>query len=159
MAAGTLLLAGSSTQANITIHENATFSMGSDAALRFNLSGTASDQFIVQSGGSASFAGDFIFDLQPEIEAGTWTLLSGIAAGDYAGLETITLSGAITGALHDNGSGLWQATSGNWLSTFDTTTGTFSLTAVPEPSTWAFGSLAAGILLWNGRRKLRRNRS
>ncbi|HWL53607.1 MAG TPA: PEP-CTERM sorting domain-containing protein [Chthoniobacteraceae bacterium] len=155
VAAGTLLLEGNLLQANVTLHEEAAFSMGSEAALRFNLSDAASDQFIVQSGGSASFSGAFLFHLQqPELEAGSWTLLSGTSSGDYAGLESITLGGALSGSLHDNGSGIWQYQSESWLGEFDTSTGTFSLAAVPEPSTWALASLAFGFLLWSGRRNL-----
>ncbi len=66
-----------------------------------------------------------------------------VASGSYSGLFM-------------NNDGVWTLDSGQQTLTFDQTTGDLSITAVPEPSTYAalLGAAALGLAAW--RRRTRR---
>ncbi len=152
VSAGMLLLAGSASQANLTVKNGASFSMTEDGVLQFNITSSASDLFVVEAGGAALFNGAFVINLDRPLEAGSWNLLTGTTQTNYSGLNDIALVGALAGNLVDQGSGLWMFQNSEWQASFNAINGDLSLQAIPEPSTFALLSLSLAAFFYKRRR-------
>jgi autotransporter-associated beta strand protein len=74
------------------------------------------------------------------------------------GATTATYQDIITGIADPPSENLWTITNGGWIGTFtyDGANIDLTLTAVPEPSTWAGAALALGAVVWTQRRRFAR---
>ncbi len=143
--AGALHVAGSLSNGNVTVDADAAFSLLSTGELQFNITdGVAFDQFTLNAGGDAAFAGTLRFNLADDFESGSWLLFNGTAAGDFTNLDGIVLAGEASGSLNFVGNNLWETTIGEKTYTFDGGNGMFSI--VPEPSA-ALLCLLGGLVL------------
>ncbi|HWL52204.1 MAG TPA: PEP-CTERM sorting domain-containing protein [Chthoniobacteraceae bacterium] len=143
---GTLRLSGSLTQANITVAGGAAFELASDGTLQFNITETSGDLLTLEAGAGAVFEGNFRFNLAEGVGEGEWTLLSGTATVDLSNLESVAVSGALSGTLAHLGGEQWRGVLGGNVVEFDGLTGRFVVASIPEPSTWLLLGLGAGLL-------------
>lgn len=150
---GTTTLAGANTYTGNTTVTGGQLNLADNAQLRFTIGGNGINNQLVNSGGTISLDGDFVFDLTG---AGTtlgnsWTLATG----------SINYSGSLgTFSVASTGGAFTEVSTGVWTRDENSVTYQFSeltsqLSVVPEPSTVAMlGFAAAGI----GAHMIRRRR-
>lgn len=123
-----------------------TFAAGSSAL--FAVTDAASTQIL--GTGAVNFNGSFSFDLSGvSISAGSWSLVDAANLTETYNLTSITSTG---GLIFTNTAGVWTSNDNLW--SFNQATGILSVSAVPEPSTYAaiFGALTLGAAMLNRRR-------
>jgi T5SS/PEP-CTERM-associated repeat protein/autotransporter-associated beta strand protein len=141
-AGATGLISVTSAGGGVSLSGNAIFDVNGSAAY---------DQLMAT--GSLGYGGNLTLNFGSPLLAGTFPLFTfGSESGDLA---AVTISGAYIDSLADSG-GVWTGQVGGINFSFSTGTGT--LTVVPEPGVLAFVvGLAAGLATW-GRRRLGRLR-
>lgn len=137
-------MAGANTYTGNTTVTGGQLNLADNAQLRFTIGGNGINNQLVNSGGTISLDGDFVFDLTG---AGTtlgnsWTLATG----------SINYSGSLgTFSVASTGGAFTEVSTGVWTRDENSVTYQFSeltsqLSVVPEPSTVAMlGFAAAGI--------------
>ena len=140
--AGTMTLSGTNTYTGNTTVSAGVLNLADNAQLRFTIGGNGINNQLVNSGGTISLDGDFVFNLSG---AGTtignsWTLATGSI--NYAGaLNTFSVastSGAFTETFA--GSGIWTRDENSVTYQFSELNS--QLNVVPEPSTYALLALS-----------------
>lgn len=166
IAAGTLRLTGSGSIANTsayTIAPGATLDISAkptyslaDAPTTIGLTATESG-FINGGSTTALTFGNTLtlnFTTASLIDGQQYDLFDMLSqTGDF---DQVLLSGSFTGALTASAPDTWTGTIGNWTFTFAETTGTLTLTAVPEPTALGVLALLASTTL--NRRRVKRER-
>lgn len=151
--AGTVQLGGELSQGNVRVEDGASFSLLNTGTLQFNITGIAlSDEFILSMGASAAFAGTLNLNLSADFGDGAWQLFDGTSTGDFASLLGISMDGAFGGALSPINSNLWGMTVGDRNFSFDTVSGVFAISTIPEPGSLI---LLIGGMIWMFTRRRR----
>jgi autotransporter-associated beta strand protein len=147
----TLGASGSLANGNVTIRNNANFSMLSGSSIQFNiLNDTTADQLIQEAGGLFSLNGTLVLNFSNAL-IGSWDLFN-LSSGSVSGFTTVTLAGSYSGSLTNSG-GVWTGVAAGADVTLSESTGV--LTVVPEPSTWALLIVSlAGVLFLRRRRSV-----
>lgn len=151
--AGTVHLAGTLSNANVVVENGAEFELLAAGHLHFNISGVGTaDQFVTQAGGGSVFDGTLQFNLDADFGDTSWTLFSGTSAGDFTDLAGIDLAGAFATSLSSVGGNIWGASIGERIFEFNTESGTFSITTIPEPGSMALLAVTFGsFFIWRRR--------
>ncbi|MEI6322041.1 MAG: PEP-CTERM sorting domain-containing protein [bacterium] len=148
---GAILAAGSGGAGSLSFSQGLTLVSGS--ILQFALGGTNSFTSIHMTGGSTlTYGGTLQFNLSSYnfVTGDTFTLFD-LSGGTYTGDFSSIMDGGIS---FTKSAGIWSANDGNNHSlVFNGSTGQLSVSAVPEPSTYALFGLGALSLLIAARRK------
>lgn len=137
---GTTTLGGINTYTGNTTVTGGRLNLADNAQLRFTIGGDGINNQLVNSGGTISLDGDFVFDLSG---AGTtignsWTLATGSI--NYAGaLGTFSVA-STGGAFNEISSGIWTRDENSVTYQFSELNS--QLSVVPEPSTYALLALS-----------------
>src|SRR5262249_7662734 len=131
VASGANLLGGTGAAASGTLTLANNLTMNSRSIIELALGPSGAHSTIARSGGTWSF--------QTAQQFGFADL----------GATTGTYSNIITGLASNPGTSSWTILNGNWSGTFSYSGGNISLTltAVPEPGTYAVGALSLGAVL------------
>lgn len=134
---GVTTLSGANTYTGDTTVTGGTLNLASTGQLRFSIGSSGINNQIVNSGGTISLDGAFVFDLTSAgITLGdSWAITTG-AIGYTANFSVLSTSGAFT----DLGSNLWSRAENGVTYQFSESTGI--LTVVPEPATLALLALS-----------------
>jgi len=128
--AGTLILAGANTYTGNTTVTAGTLDLYDNAQLRFSIGTSGVNNQLINSGGTISLDGDFVFDLTSAgtTENDSWTIATGTIGYNSSFSVASTL-----GAFTDMGSNIWERTENS--KTYRFTESTSILTVIPEPAT------------------------
>lgn len=135
--AGTLLLAGANTYTGNTTVTGGTLNLTDNAQLRFVIGASGVNNQLINSGGTISLDGDFVFDLTSAgtTYGNTWAITSG-AMGYNAAFSVASTLGVFT----DMGANIWERTENSVTYRFSESTG--ALSVIPEPATLALLTLS-----------------
>jgi fibronectin-binding autotransporter adhesin len=140
---GTTTLGGANTYTGNTTVEGGQLNLADNAQLRFTIGGNGINNQLINSGGTVSLDGDFVFDLTGASTTldDSWTLAIGAIsyAGSLGTFSVLSTAGAFTET--SLGSGLWTREQNGATYQFSEVNSVLSV--VPEPSTYALLSLAA----------------
>ncbi len=130
----TVVLSGNNTYTGNTIVNGGNLTLSDNAGLKFVIGANGVNNQLTGTG-TVQLDGDFTFDLSGAGTAlgNSWNIVNVAGLAEtFAG--TFTVSG-----FNDIGGNLWEATNVNGGRTyqFSEATGLLSVTAVPEPATWA----------------------
>lgn len=134
---GTTTLSGANIYTGDTTVTGGRLNLADNAQLRFSIGSTGVNNQVVNSGGTISLDGDFVFNLTGAgITLGdSWTITTG-AIGYTANFSVLSTAGAFTNL----GSNLWSRAENGVTYQFSESTGI--LTVVPEPATLALLALS-----------------
>ena len=138
LGAGSLVLNGVNNYTGNTTISEGSFTLSDNAALAFKIGANGVNNS-VGGAGTASFDGDFTFDLSTAATGlgNSWNIVNVAALS-----ETFTDNFTVTG-FTANGAALWDLSTGGRTYQFSETTGNLTVVAVPETST---GALALGVI-------------
>ena len=134
-------------------------SLGASSTSVFEINGTSrgSTYDAVDVGGALSYGGTMSLVFDAPISAGTYDLFGGFS-GQSGTFGSVSVGGsfaqAFTAPAVITGSG-WTASSSNWSYAFDNASGDLTISAVPEPSTFAALAGLAGLGVVGARRRRR----
>ncbi|CAM3021194.1 beta strand repeat-containing protein [Rariglobus hedericola] len=143
-----------------TLASGANFTMNGSNRISIAGAGLAGVNYgtMISTTGTLTFAGTLGLNITASLTGGeSFTLFSangGALAGNFS---SVSLTGSYLASLTDNGSGIWTGSANGLDFTFATSginAGILSVSAVPEPSTYAaiFGVLALGAAATRRRR-------
>lgn len=140
---GTTTLSGTNTYTGDTTVTGGRLSLADNAQLRFTIGGDDINNQLINSGGTVSLDGDFVFDLTAASTTlnDSWTIAIGTIsyAGSLGTFSVLSTAGAF--AETSLGSGVWTREQNG--TTYQFSESNSVLSVVPEPSTYALLSLAA----------------
>lgn len=140
---GTTTLGGANTYTGDTTVEGGQLNLADNAQLRFTIGGNGINNQLINSGGTVSLDGDFVFNLDGASTTlnDSWTLAVGAIsyAGSQGTFSVLSTAGAFTET--SLGSGVWTREQNGTAYQFSELNSVLSV--VPEPSTYALLSLAA----------------
>jgi fibronectin-binding autotransporter adhesin len=140
---GTTTLGGTNTYTGNTTLTGGRLNLADNAQLRFTIGGNGINNQLINSGGTVSLDGDFVFDLTGASTTldDAWTLAIGAIsyAGSLGTFSVLSTAGAFTET--SLGSGVWTREQNGTTYQFSELNSVLSV--VPEPSTYALLSLAA----------------
>lgn len=138
---GTTTLAGTNTYTGDTTVTGGKLNLADNAQLRFTIGLNGINNQLVNSSGTISLDGDFVFDLSGAgtIAGNSWTIATGSI--NYGGsLGTFSVL-STSGAFNEVSTGVWERTENSVTYQFSELSSVLSV--VPEPSTLAMLGLAA----------------
>jgi fibronectin-binding autotransporter adhesin len=140
---GTTILGGTNTYTGDTTVTGGRLNLADNAQLRFTIGGDGINNQLINSGGTVSLDGDFVFDLAAASTTldDSWTLAIGTIsyAGSLGTFSVLSTAGAFTET--SLGSGVWTREQNGTTYQFSELNSVLSV--VPEPSTYGLLSLAA----------------
>jgi autotransporter-associated beta strand protein len=140
---GTTTLGGGNTYTGNTTVEGGQLNLADNAQLRFTIGGNGINNQLINTGGTVSLDGDFVFNLDGASTTlnDSWTLAVGAIsyAGSQGTFSVLSTAGAFTET--SLGSGVWTREQNGTAYQFSELNSVLSV--VPEPSTYALLSLAA----------------
>jgi len=167
---GTLLLsgisngyAGGTTVSAGTLNYGSNFTMSGTNQITVAATGTAGTDYatvISSAGAILTKGGTLVVNFSSSFLSGgeSFSLFQtsgGTLAGNFSG---VSVTGSYIATLTDGGSGIWTGSDGGFNYTFNNNSGAFSVSAIPEPSTYAvlFGVMALGLAGWRRSRAAQR---
>ncbi len=149
---GTTVLGGTNTYTGNTTVTAGTLNLHDNAQLRFSIGASGVNNQLINSGGTISLDGDFVFDLTiaGTTDNDSWT----IATGTIGYNSTFSVASTL-GTFTDMGSNIWERTENSKTYRFVESTST--LTVIPEPATLVLLTLTGvGFGGYAFRRRLRK---
>lgn len=150
---GTLTLGGANTYTGGTaagsgiVAISRDFAMGAASVNAIGLNAGAGTHGKIAFGGSLlTFGGSLQLDLAGTFESGgTFDLIDLGTGASAGGFSSVSIAGSYVAALVNNGSGVWSGTTNGTTFIFDQASGDLTVSAIPEPSTFAFFTGVFGL--------------